>query len=101
MMPMSSSSSSINSLNSSSSINSMNSSSGNLGPKRTTNEDNLNFPGQWRFSQCFGDKTETLEVAEGMENFYLTSRRYYFRIVVQPEWEFHGFRGSGGTSGFV
>lgn len=66
MMPMSSSSSSINSnsgMNSStSSINNISSSNA----KRSGSEDNLNFPGQWRFSQCFGDKTETLEVAEGM-----------------------------------
>lgn len=29
-------------------------------------DDNSSLNGNWRFSQCFGDKTETLEVAEGL-----------------------------------
>lgn len=31
----------------------------------TSSDDTLNFPGQWRFSQCFGDKSESAEIAEG------------------------------------
>lgn len=60
MMPMSSSIS--------------NSSSGSLSSfnKKGSSEDNINFPGQWRFSQCFGDKTETLEVAEGIIQILIT-----------------------------
>jgi hypothetical protein len=29
-------------------------------------DDSLNFPGQWRFSQCFGDKSESADIAEGI-----------------------------------
>jgi serine/threonine-protein phosphatase 2A regulatory subunit B len=29
-------------------------------------DDRLFFPGQWRFSQCFGDKGEPVEVSEGI-----------------------------------
>jgi hypothetical protein len=32
-----------------------------------SSDDTLNFPGQWRFSQCFGDKSESAEIAEGIQ----------------------------------